>query len=147
VQASLAALGGRGLRPGRYGRPRHNISGWIGPAHFTIQSADLFRLASGELVFLAGLAACALYALRWTRSDRAELRKGLLYTDGVVEAINGEGEEFGGGPLRAFLADDASLDPAALCDSLLAEVAAWTGSELGNPGDHVTLPMIEFPSA
>lgn len=119
----------------------------IGPAHFTIQSADIFRLVSEELVFLAGLAACALYALRWRRSDPAELRKGLLYTDGAVEAASGEGVEFGGGRLRAFLADRASLDPAALGDSLLAEIAAWTGSELGNPGDDVTLLMIEFSLA
>ena len=69
----------------------------------------------------------------------------LLYTDGVVEAANPQGEEFGADRLRTFLAANHSLSGDAMCDSLLAGLAAWTGAPGGNPADDVTLLLVEFP--
>jgi len=68
----------------------------------------------------------------------------LLYTDGLVEASNEQGEEFGGERLRAFFGQcsDAPVDSA--CSALLNQVIVWSGGEPGSQQDDITFVLIEF---
>jgi sigma-B regulation protein RsbU (phosphoserine phosphatase) len=61
----------------------------------------------------------------------------LLYTDGVVEATDESGEQFGEERLRALLKPPAPSDPGALTDAIMAAVRRHTG---GVPAqDDITL--------
>jgi len=51
----------------------------------------------------------------------------LLFTDGIPEARDPAGEPFGDTRLQEHLADHAGLAAEALAESLLQQVAAWTG--------------------
>jgi len=69
----------------------------------------------------------------------------LLYTDGVTEAPNAAGEEFGSERLLEFVRDNANLTPEKFCDALLARVDAWCGRRPGQePADDLTLLLAEF---
>jgi sigma-B regulation protein RsbU (phosphoserine phosphatase) len=71
----------------------------------------------------------------------------LLYTDGVVEAPNAAGEEFGGDRLQSFLASHASSSAAAFCDQLMAQITGWRGRKNGNDlHDDITIVVIDFKS-
>lgn len=52
----------------------------------------------------------------------------ILYTDGITEARNGEGEEFGLARLCAILSTHNAEPPQEIVNAVLAEVAAFTGS-------------------
>jgi sigma-B regulation protein RsbU (phosphoserine phosphatase) len=72
----------------------------------------------------------------------------LLYTDGISEAPNAAGEEFGAARLLEFFRDNANATPEKFCDALLARVDAWSGRREG-PGakeqaDDLTLLLAEF---
>jgi phosphoserine phosphatase RsbU/P len=68
----------------------------------------------------------------------------LLYTDGVVEAPNAAGEEFGHERLRDFLAAHA-LSPATLfCESLVAQIARWTAGAGGPAHDDMTVVVVDY---
>jgi sigma-B regulation protein RsbU (phosphoserine phosphatase) len=68
----------------------------------------------------------------------------LLYTDGIVEAMNTAQEEFGKSRLRQFLS--TSFHSAAhLADSLLLELRRWSSSDAGRPqADDITLLVLEL---
>jgi sigma-B regulation protein RsbU (phosphoserine phosphatase) len=69
----------------------------------------------------------------------------LLYTDGLVEAPNAVGEEFGSKRLQNFLASHASSSGAAFCDELMAQITNWSGSTNGHGlPDDVTIVLIDF---
>jgi len=72
----------------------------------------------------------------------------LLYTDGVSEAPNTAGEEFGGERLLQFFSDNAELAPEVFCDALLARIEQWSGRRDGPGGkeqaDDLTLLLVEF---
>ena len=69
----------------------------------------------------------------------------LLYTDGLVEAPNAAGEEFGSERLQNFLASHASSSAAAFCDELMAQITGWCGSTNGHSlPDDVTMVVIDF---
>ena len=69
----------------------------------------------------------------------------LLYTDGLTEAPNAAGEEFGVERLLEFLRDNAALTPEKFCDVLLARVDTWCGRRPGQePADDLTLLLVEF---
>jgi sigma-B regulation protein RsbU (phosphoserine phosphatase) len=71
----------------------------------------------------------------------------LFYTDGLVEAFNAAGEEFGSERLESFLASHASLSPAAFCDELMAQIKSWRGHKNGyDLQDDVTIVVIDFKS-
>ena len=50
----------------------------------------------------------------------------LLYTDGVIEAENPSGEDFGQRQLATFLAEHATTEGAAFCDALLGRLNKWS---------------------
>lgn len=69
----------------------------------------------------------------------------LLYTDGILEAPNPEGEEFGPVRLREFLAGNAALSARDFCDAMVQSVAAWSDrSAKREQHDDVTVVMVEF---
>ena len=71
----------------------------------------------------------------------------LLYTDGVVEAPNAAGEEFGGERLQTFVASHASSSATAFCDRLMAQIAGWRGyKNEDNLHDDITIVVIDFKS-
>jgi len=60
---------------------------------------------------------------------------GLLYTDGISEANNPEGVEFGSERFRQFLADDKNGSANQLIDNLLKELARWSARGKGEDLD------------
>lgn len=71
----------------------------------------------------------------------------LLYTDGVLEAADRKGEEFGADRLLAALAAQRNADADDACGALLGAVTAWSGSGPENQQDDITFVMIEFAPA
>src|SRR5215471_2565876 len=55
--------------------------------------------------------------------------RGLLYTDGISEANNPDGVEFGSERFRQFLADEKNESANQLLDGLLKELACWSARE------------------
>jgi sigma-B regulation protein RsbU (phosphoserine phosphatase) len=69
----------------------------------------------------------------------------LLYTDGILEAPNPAGEEFGSARLQEFLAGNAALSARDFCDAVVQHVAEWCDrSGKGEPHDDLTVVMVEF---
>jgi phosphoserine phosphatase RsbU/P len=69
----------------------------------------------------------------------------LLYTDGLVEAPNAAGEEFGSERLQNFLASHASSSVAAFCDELMTQITSWCEGTNGHGlPDDVTMVVIDF---
>jgi phosphoserine phosphatase RsbU/P len=69
----------------------------------------------------------------------------LLYTDGVVEAQNSSGEEFGNDRLKQFLEQSSTLAGGQLAEQLLEELARWSEVSMGNShSDDITLLTVSF---
>jgi phosphoserine phosphatase RsbU/P len=69
----------------------------------------------------------------------------LLYTDGLVEAPNAHGEEFGSERLQSFVASHSSSPPAVFCDDLIAQITNWSqNSRTHDLHDDMTLVVIDF---
>ena len=69
----------------------------------------------------------------------------LLYTDGIMEAHDPDGEQFGRDRLRAFLESNSSVAGDVLADKLLDTL--WKWSELGmgeSQSDDITLLVLRF---
>ena len=64
----------------------------------------------------------------------------VLYSDGIVEAANESGEEFGED--RLIAAVESSADPREIRDSILSAVRAFTGSDV--LADDQTLVAIRY---
>ena len=68
---------------------------------------------------------------------------GLLYTDGISEANNPDGVEFGSERFRQFLADEKNASANQLLDSLLEELACWSARGEGEDlDDDITMVAI-----
>jgi serine phosphatase RsbU (regulator of sigma subunit) len=65
----------------------------------------------------------------------------LLFTDGVVEATNATGADFGRNRLRQTFADHLSLDIAGITQGILDEVTSFTGRR--TPDDDICLVAVE----
>ncbi|GAB4233003.1 MAG: hypothetical protein Kow00109_05610 [Acidobacteriota bacterium] len=77
---------------------------------------------------------------------RAPLEAGeliALYSDGVTEAMNEEGEEFGSERLKRILAEHAERPLAEIQNAVLREIREWTGGRLT---DDVTLMLVRVRS-
>ena len=66
----------------------------------------------------------------------------VLYSDGLIEATNAAGEEYGEGRLREFLATADAGNPDAIRDAILASVSAFLGA--APPQDDLTLVVAKF---
>lgn len=109
----------------------------------------VFRAASGEVERLTcpglalGIDEGAVFR-RVTRDFTFHLDPGdilLLYTDGVNEALDIEGDEFGMDRLKAVIAQSAPKGPAALVDHLIASVREFVGDH--PQSDDITLIAIQ----
>jgi serine phosphatase RsbU (regulator of sigma subunit) len=69
----------------------------------------------------------------------------VLYTDGVSEAANRSGEEFGDERLVEMLSKGEDLPPLSVCEQIGSEVAAFTGAEETLQDDR-TLLAVRFLS-
>lgn len=69
----------------------------------------------------------------------------VLYTDGLPESTNAEGEEFGLPRCKQFLGSHSRLPSAELADLLLSEIACWSARSSGRPQeDDMTLLIIDW---
>jgi len=66
----------------------------------------------------------------------------LLYTDGVTEPENADGESFGDMRLEQVLRDNQWGSPSELSDALLSEMRQWQPSA-DNQQDDITLIVID----
>lgn len=67
----------------------------------------------------------------------------LLYTDGLAEAENSKGEEFGSARLKVFLEKSGKMDVNSACTALLDRVTEWSGGALANQQDDITVVVVE----
>ena len=65
----------------------------------------------------------------------------VLYTDGVVESTNQEGEFFGEDGLRSFIGGGGDLSPEQFLDALLERLLHWSGR--GNSDDDLTVLVVD----
>lgn len=70
----------------------------------------------------------------------------VLYTDGIAEAPSLSGEEFGMDRFKSFLADHAGSSAQELCDALIKQVTAWSGSTR-EQHDDLTLIVVDYKAA
>ncbi len=77
---------------------------------------------------------------RLTPGDRI-----VMYTDGITEAQNSKGEQYGEARFHRLLIESQELGANAFADRLLADVETWSGSR---PGDDLTVVVVDYqPSA
>jgi phosphoserine phosphatase RsbU/P len=69
----------------------------------------------------------------------------ILYTDGIVEARNSSGEEFGMDRFKGMVEENHALPPGRFADTLLDGIARWSGTVSGqSQSDDITLLAIDF---
>lgn len=93
-------------------------------------------------LFLGAFPGCAYTSVtsNFEPGDRC-----VLFTDGILEAPNPEGEEFGNERLLDFLASNAHLPAQEFCDSLLARIEQWCGRrENEDQHDDLTLVAVDY---
>jgi sigma-B regulation protein RsbU (phosphoserine phosphatase) len=71
----------------------------------------------------------------------------VLYTDGITEAPNLSGEEFGMDRFKSFLAEHAGSPAQELCDALMKQVTAWSGNSTREQHDDLTLIVVDYQTA
>jgi len=72
----------------------------------------------------------------------------VLYTDGIVEALNPAGEIYGSDRLKAFIATNSGLAVDQFCDRLLDAIAGWSGrGSKSSLDDDLTLLVVDFETA
>ena len=67
----------------------------------------------------------------------------LLYTDGILEAADAQGEEFGPERLHTIVEDSAKLSAEAAADQIISTLNSW--SKLQN--DDLTLLVCDYASS
>jgi serine phosphatase RsbU (regulator of sigma subunit) len=67
----------------------------------------------------------------------------LLYTDGILEAMNAAREEFGKSRLKKFLAASTS-SASHFADALLLELRRWSGADARTRDDDITLLILDL---
>jgi sigma-B regulation protein RsbU (phosphoserine phosphatase) len=65
----------------------------------------------------------------------------VLYTDGITEAMDAEGELFGDAALARVLASQHALDAAGIRERVLREVRAFVGD--ADPHDDMTMVVLK----
>jgi serine phosphatase RsbU (regulator of sigma subunit) len=84
-------------------------------------------------------------------NDGLDLTKGdrfVLYTDGLVEALNPAGRIFGWDRFKSFIKANGGLDADQFSDGLLEAIANWSGKRSkGSLDDDLTLMVVDFENA
>jgi sigma-B regulation protein RsbU (phosphoserine phosphatase) len=91
----------------------------------------LLRKGEVEEIVENGLILAAFESATYTNTARPlEPRdRLLLYTDGLIEAVNGRGDSFGQDALSALLRQTAELPPSAASDRIISAVQQWSASQ------------------
>jgi sigma-B regulation protein RsbU (phosphoserine phosphatase) len=106
----------------------------------------------GRTIWLspAGIGLCLAAGRLFDRSisvESIQLEPGdffVLYSDGITEAMNSNGDEYGQERLSEVLSRSDALEAAETCDRVLAEVAAFAGSTPQH--DDITLVVVRVRS-
>jgi sigma-B regulation protein RsbU (phosphoserine phosphatase) len=107
------------------------------PPMLLLREGSVIELTENGLMLAAFTFATyttAEYALQ--SSDRL-----LLYTDGILEATNAQGEEFGSSRLHALLKEAASLSADAAAASILSSLERWSSK---SQNDDLTLLICDY---
>jgi phosphoserine phosphatase RsbU/P len=93
----------------------------------------MLMLRNGEVTEIVenGLILAAFNDATYTETRR-ELKPGdrfLLYTDGVIEAANAQGDAFGQDALSALLRQTRALAPAGAADQIISTIQQWSASQ------------------
>jgi len=67
----------------------------------------------------------------------------VLYTDGILEAANAAGEEFGPNRLAALLQESAPLSPDEAADHIISSLKLWSKSQ----NDDLTVLICDYAAA
>ena len=92
------------------------------PPMLLLRGGDVMRVEENGLMLAAfsfATYSTAVHSLK----DRDRL---LLYTDGILEAANGRGEEFGDERLSSLLAESGSLSAEKAADHIISAIQAWS---------------------
>jgi sigma-B regulation protein RsbU (phosphoserine phosphatase) len=98
----------------------------------------LQRLSEGGPVL--GLFPGASYSAETVQIDPADTL--ILYSDGITEAMDPSEQEFGEERVEHIVSTSSALQPAVLCDRLIASVDAFAGAD--TPQDDRTLMIVRF---
>lgn len=118
-----------------YARAGHNPGIWRRTSE---QASTLLRAAGLGL----GLSGSKIFD-RSLRSETIKIERGdavLLYSDGITEAMNAQGEEYGEERLLDAIARTDGLGAAATQEAVLADVGAFLGET--SPQDDITLVVV-----
>jgi serine phosphatase RsbU (regulator of sigma subunit) len=100
---------------------------------------------SGEILALSasgfplGMFPASIYSPSSVRLGAGDVA--VLFTDGIPEARNGEGQDYTDVRLRSLVAARRDLVAASLCRAVLDDVGAFAAS--GQPGDDMTLVVVK----
>jgi len=115
------------------------ISAGHNPAMIIKADATVQMLESNSLVL--GLLPDAVFVTDHTRLDAGD--RLLIYTDGIVEASNKQGEEFGEDRLRDLAVSRSELSAPKFQEELYASVLAYCQPD--GPADDMTLMVVDRP--
>ncbi|WP_433984721.1 PP2C family protein-serine/threonine phosphatase [Tunturiibacter empetritectus] len=107
------------------------------PPMLLLRGGSVIELTENGLMLAAFTFATyttAEYALQ--SSDRL-----LLYTDGILEATNAQGEEFGSSRLHTLLKEAAGLSAEAAAASILSSLESWSSK---SQNDDLTLLICDY---
>ncbi len=114
-----------------YANAGHNRPLWRHAADGTVTELDQRGIVLGAFEDIV---------LEEQRLDLAPGDALILYTDGVTEALNGEGEEFGEDRLRAVIAANVGASADETIGAICGALAAFTGG--AEPADDVTVVVV-----
>ncbi|MGA2808344.1 MAG: PP2C family protein-serine/threonine phosphatase [Terracidiphilus sp.] len=109
------------------------------PAMLMLRNGNVTEVAENGLLLAASEA--AIYSDKTLPIEPGD--RLLLYTDGLVEARNGQGEIFGEESLMAALRNTAALGPDEAADRIIAAVTQWAKSQ----DDDLTVLVCDFVAA
>ena len=109
------------------------------PAMLILRNAEVIRVVENGLMLAAfSFATYTTVSHPLISGDRL-----LLYTDGILEAVNSRDEEFGEERLGALLQATADLTPKETADRIIATVQQWSVSQ----GDDLTVLVCDYTAS
>jgi serine phosphatase RsbU (regulator of sigma subunit) len=105
---------------------------------FLLRRDSVRRLETGGLI-------CGLFQDAQYQEETVPLEPGdtvVAFSDGVAEAVNAEGEEFGDARILECVTRSASRGPAGMLDSLLEALRAFTAGTI--QGDDITVVVVRY---